>query len=214
VTPIAGQVVGSITADITRSESPAGESAMGDVVADSQLWDTSAPDRGGADIAFTNSGGIRADLFFADQYHQELPGEITYGEAFNVQPFYNNLVTMDLTGAQIHTLLEEQWMGDSWPEGNVLQVSTGFTYAWSSSGASGDRVDPATIRLNGVTLDPGATYRITVNSYLASAGDSFPVLAEGTNRVFGGMDCDALAGYLGVATPVAPGPMDRIVVLP
>jgi len=213
VMPIAGEVIGSITADITRADTTAGESAMGDVVADAQLWDTTPPDRGGAVMAFTNSGGLRADLTYDNQYYQELPGEITYGEAFDVQPFYNNLVTMDLSGAQIHILLEEQWMGDNWPDGNILAVSNGFTYEWSSSGTEGDMVDPATIRLNGVTIDPNATYRVTVSSYLAG-GSEYSVLADGTNLVFGGMDCDALAGYIGVHSPVAPGPRDRIGVVP
>lgn len=214
VLPIAGQVIGSITADITRTANAAGESALGDVIADAQLYDSAPPERGGAVMAFMNPGGIRADLIYNAQYHQEQPGEITYGEAFNVQPFYNNMTTMDLTGAQIHTLLEQQWMGGNWPLGKVLQVSSGFTYTWSTSGASGDRVDPATIMLNGVVIDPNATYRVAVNNFLAAGGDNFTVLKDGTNLQYGGMDIDALAFYFGANSPVAPGPMNRISTVP
>ncbi|HJX39773.1 MAG TPA: 5'-nucleotidase, partial [Anaerolineae bacterium] len=201
---------GSITADITRTANAAGESALGDVIADAQLYDSAPPERGGAVMAFMNPGGIRADLSYSNQYYQELPGEITYGEAFDVQPFYNNMTTMDLTGAQIHTLLEQQWMGGNWPSGKVLQVSSGFAYTWSTSGASGDRVDPATIMLNGVLIDPNATYRVAVNNFLAAGGDNFTVLKDGTNLQYGGMDIDALAFYFGANSPVAPGPMNRI----
>jgi 5'-nucleotidase len=212
--PIAGQVIGSITADITRSTNAAGESAIGDVLADAQLWDTSPADRGGAVMAFTNSGGIRDDLLYARLGYQEQPGEITYGEAFAVQPFYNNLVTMDLTGAQIETMLEQQWSGANQASPRVLQVSAGFTYQYSASGPAGSKVDLNTIMLNGTPLDPNATYRVTVNIYLAGGGDGFTVLQEGTNRLVGGMDIDALAFYLGANSPVAPGPQNRILLVP
>ncbi len=214
VMPVAGQVIGSISADITRTANAAGESALGDVIADAQLYDTAPADRGAAVMAFMNPGGIRADLVYAAQYYQELAGEITYGEAFNVQPFYNNLVTMDLTGDQIHTLLEQQWMDANCSSPRVLQVSDGFSYTWSSAGACGDRVDPATIMLNGAPVDPAATYRVTVNSFLAGGGDGFLVLVEGTNPLFGGMDIDALASYMGANSPVDPGPQNRITVVP
>jgi 5'-nucleotidase len=214
VLPVAGQVLGSITADITRAGNAAGESALGDVIADAQLFDTAPADRGGAVMAFMNPGGIRADLVYNNTYYQEAPGEITYGEAFNVQPFYNNLVTMDLTGAHIHTLLEQQWMGGNWSSPKVLQVSNGFAYEWSSSGPEGDRVDPASITLNGVPIDPAVTYRVTVNSFLAGGGDNFTVLTEGTNLLFGGMDIDALASYFAANSPLAPGPQNRITVVP
>jgi 5'-nucleotidase len=214
VMPIAGQVIGSITGDITKTANAAGESALGDVIADAQLYDTAPPERGGAVMAFMNPGGIREPLTYNAQYYQELPGEITYGEAFAVQPFYNSMTTLDLTGAQIHTLLEQQWMGLNWPAGQVLQVSSGFTYTWSGSGASGDRVYPATIMLNGVVIDPAATYRVAVNNFLAAGGDNFTVLKEGTNLVYGGMDIDAFAFYFGANSPVAPGPMNRITQVP
>ena len=210
VMPIAGEVIGSITADITRTVNDAGESALGDVVCDAQLYDTAPPDRGGAVVAFTNTGGIRADLTYDKQYYQELPGEITYGEAFEVQPFYNNLVTMDLTGTQIDMLLEQQFTQSPY---NILQVSAGFTYQWSTSAPDGEKVDPATIMLNGVVIDLTAIYRVTVSSYLAG-GDNSTVLTEGANLQYGGMDCDALAHYLSANSPVAPGPMNRIVNVP
>lgn len=207
VAPLANQIIGEITGDILRAANPAGESALGDVIADAQLAATSSAATGDADMVFMNPGGIRDDLFFDPlPTGVDAPGEVTYEEAFKVQPFGNSLVTMTLTGADIHDLLEEQWTGAV----NVLQVSAGFTYTWDAAATPGDRVDPASIMLNGVVLDPGTSYRVTVNSFLADGGDGFSVLLRGTNRLGGEVDLDALVTYFGANSPVAPGPQDRI----
>jgi 5'-nucleotidase len=207
--PLANAVIGTITADILRAGNAAGESALGDVIADTQLSATASAATGDAVMAFMNPGGVRTDLIYAAS-GTEADGEVTYGDAFAVQPFGNSLVTMTLTGDQIHTLLEQQWGAVT----NVLQVSSGFTYAWSASGALGDRVDPGSIMLNGVVLDPATGYRVTVNSFLADGGDGFAVLRDGTNRLGGEVDLDALVTYFGTNSPIAPGPQDRITVLP
>ena len=106
--PIANEVVGSITADIPRSTHRDTEAPLGNLIADAQLAATSAAANGGAQIAFMNPGGVRADLDYEQISGGEQPGQVTYGEAFSVQPFGNTLVTMDLTGAQIEQLLEQQ----------------------------------------------------------------------------------------------------------
>jgi 5'-nucleotidase len=138
----------------------------------------------------------------------ELDGEFTFGEAFGVQPFGNSLVTMTLTGAQIDTLLEQQWVGQTSPR--ILQVSNGFTYTWDALQPDGNKVDPAGIMLGGVALEPTVGYRITVNSFLSDGGDNFSVLPDGTDRLGGEVDLDALVTYFGNFSPVAPGPQDRI----
>ena len=212
--PLANRVIGSITADITRTNNAAGESPLGDVIADAQFEATKAPGFGDAVVAFMNPGGIRADLTYASSAAGEGDGKVTYGESFTVQPFGNSLVTMTVTGAQIERVLEEQLAGCTLAAARILQVSTGFSYTWSASGPVCDKVDPATIKINGVTVDPAASYRVTVNSFLADGGDSFPVLKLGTNRLGGAVDTDALEAYLVATSPVAPGPQDRISVAP
>ena len=209
--PTANSVVGTITADIPRSRNAAGESALGDVVADAQLAATASVDRGEAVMAFAHSGGIRADLDFLSN-GPELDGEVTYSGAFAVHPFGNKLVTMDLTGDQIHTLLEQQWEGQ--PAPHHLQVSQGFSYAWSASAPDGDKVDPNSIVLNGAPVHPLATYRVTMPGILADGGVNFVVLTEGTNRLVGEISLDATKAYFAVHSPVAPGPQDRITQLP
>ena len=208
--PLANAVIGSTTADITRTNNAAGESALGDVIADAQLTATTPVGFGEAVVAFMNPGGIRDDLIVAETPGGELPGEVTFGEAFSVQPFGNSLVTMTLTGAQIHDLLEEQWDGQPFPR--ILQVSDGFTYTWDFAQPDGDKVDPASIKIGGVVVGAATGYRITVNSFLADGGDLFATLVDGTERLGGEVDLDALVTFFGDNTPpgVDPGPQDRI----
>ena len=156
-----------------------------------------------------NSGGIREDILF-DSVGPESDGELTYGEAFAVHPFGNSLVTVSLTGDQIAALLEDQFRDSSIDAWDVLQVSRGFSYTWDAARPIGSRVDPSTITIDGIPVDPDATYRVTVNSFLAEGGDGFTVLKEGTDRVGGMIDLDALVAYFSGASPVAPGPQDRI----
>ena len=80
-----------------------------------------------------------------------------------------------------------------------------------SDAPTANAIDPSTITLNGAPVVATASYRVTVNSFLATGGDGFGVLNEGTDRLGGAVDLDALEDYL-TATPggVAPGPRDRI----
>ncbi|MEN8114489.1 MAG: bifunctional metallophosphatase/5'-nucleotidase [Actinomycetota bacterium] len=199
------RVIGSITTNITKNSNAAKESALGDVIADAQLEATAAADKGAAVVAFMNPGGIRADFSYDEISAGEAPGEVTYGEAFAVQPFNNYLITMTLTGAQIDALLERQF-----EVGKVLQVSEGFSYSWSAGASVGSKVDIASIMIGGVPIDAAAEYRVTVNNYLAGGGDGFAVLTEGTDRVQGMIDVDALVAYFEANSPVAPGPKNRI----
>lgn len=212
--PLANRVIGAITGDLTRTANAAGESSLGDVIADSQLYVTAPAGFGNAVVAFMNPGGIRADLLYNQISGSEQPGEVTYGEIFTVQPFGNSLVTMDLTGQQIDTLLEQQFDNPTPGGTRILQVSNGFTYTWSASAPTGSKVDIASIMLNGVPIDPNATYRVTVNSFLADGGDNFTVLRQGTNRLGGDVDLDALEAYFAAFSPVPPGPQDRIIRIP
>ena len=198
------RVIGIITQAISRTANTAGESALGDVIADAQLAATNGAATGQAVVTFMNPGGIRADLPF------NAGGQVTYGDAFTVQPFGNSLVTLTLTGAQIKTLLETQFSGCNGQASNrILQVSNGFNYAYTAAGACNSRVTSMT--LNGAAVNPAAAYRVTVNSFLADGGDGFAVLVQGGQRLGGAVDTDAFEAYL-LANPggVAPGPQNRI----
>jgi 5'-nucleotidase len=211
VAPLANQIVGTITATLSRTNNAAGESALGDVIADAQLAATAAPEVGGAVIAFMNPGGIRSDLTY-DPSGAEAPGEVTYAEAFTCQPFGNSLVTLTLTGQQIKDVLEQQFNNPSAGQNRILQVSEGFAYTWSASAPLGAKVSG--MMLNGVAIDLGASYRVTVNNFLAAGGDNFTALTGGTDQLGGEVDLDALTAYLDANSPVSPGPQNRITMVP
>jgi 5'-nucleotidase len=195
--PIANRVVGRISADLTRSaQGGAGETTLGDVIADAQLAATSPTDFGGAKVAFMNPGGIRGDLLFASSPGGEAPGEVTYGELFTIQPFANTMVVKTCTGSQIDAILEQQ--------GPRLQVSAGFEYTYSQSAPAGSRIDPASIKINGVTVDPSTGYRVAMNNFLATGGDGFTAFNACTDPLGGEVDLDALVRYFENNSPVAP----------
>jgi 5'-nucleotidase len=178
VAPIVNEVVGVAAADITRTQNAAGESALGNLIADAQAW------KQGTQIAFMNPGGIRAEIY---------AGEVTWGELFAVQPFANYLVTMEMTGAQIEAALEQQWAGQASPR--MLQMH-GIQYSWSASAPVGDKVDPAHVYVGGVPLDLAATYTVTANNFLAEGGDNFIIFRDATIKVYWGSDLDALVDYI------------------
>ncbi len=199
--PLAQRVVGRLGAPLLNSGgSPAGETPLGQVIADAQL---AATKDAGAQVAFMNPGGIRAPL------PMPADGLVRYENLFSVQPFYNNLVTMTLSGAQVLTLLEQQWRGQG-DGGRIMQVSTGFTYSWDPKRAVGERVVPGSVKLNGQPLDAAARYRVTVNAFMASGGDNFVILKEGQDVRTGVMDVDALEAFVKANPTLAPGPLDRI----
>ncbi|MGA2290398.1 bifunctional metallophosphatase/5'-nucleotidase [Bradyrhizobium sp.] len=200
--PIANRAAGSITQTLSRTPNEAGESTLGDIIADAQLAATSAGKNGGAVIALTNPGGIRTDIT------KQETGQVTYADLFASQPFRNQLVTLTLTGMQIKQLLEQQWLDPNRPR--ILQVSRGFSYAWDGARPSGDRVIAERMRLDGQPIDPAARYRITVNNYLAVGGDGFTVLKQGTAQQFGVYDADALLAYFQAHSPIVPVAAERI----
>jgi 5'-nucleotidase len=200
--PIANRRAGSVTATLSRVPNEAGESALGDIVADAQLAATATQANGGAVAAFTNPGGLRADLAAKDD------GAVTYADVFASQPFRNQLVTLTLTGNQIKTMLEQQWLDPKRPR--ILQVSKGFSYAFDDAKPFGERVIAASMSLNGETIDPVKSYRVTVNNYLSTGGDGFTALTEGSAQQFGVYDADALYAYFQANSPISPLPADRI----
>ena len=200
--PIANRPAGAVTATLSRTPNQAGESPLGDIIADAQLAATSPAAKGSAAIAFTNPGGVRTDISWRDG------GAVTYADLFASQPFRNQLVTLTLTGKQIKDMLEQQWLDPKRPR--ILQVSNGFSYAWDGSKGVGERIIAERMSLNGQPIDPAASYRVTVNNFLSVGGDGFTVLTQGTAPQIGIYDIDALHAYFQANSPVAPATADRI----
>ncbi|GAA2748019.1 bifunctional metallophosphatase/5'-nucleotidase [Terrabacter aerolatus] len=206
VKAIATKVIGQLTVPlVSRTANAAGESPLGDLIADAQRADASVIPSGGTApvISFMNAGGIRGDLV------ADANGNVTYEAAFTVQPFNNYLVSMDLTGQQVIDVLNQQFINSA---GNparpyVLATSAGLTYTH-------DKVTVSNVKLDGVAINPAATYRIVTNNFLSDGGDGFPAFRTGANKYFGGLDIDAFANYLTKKSPYTPGALDRVTLAP
>ncbi|WP_024286005.1 ExeM/NucH family extracellular endonuclease [Cellulomonas sp. KRMCY2] len=206
--------LGSITAALLRSyqadgvtENRGGESTLGNLVADAQLW--AAGDLG-AQIAFMNPGGMRANLAYASTGADDPDGNVTFKEAADVQPFANTLVTMTLTGDQVAQVLEEQWQPTGAQRPFLKLGVAGLTYTYDPTAAAGDRI--TRVLVGGTPIDPAGSYTVVVNSFLASGGDNFATLALGTGKADSGrIDLQAFVDYFAAKTPISPDLTQRSV---
>ena len=220
VKPISDAVIGHINGanptTISKTQEPNGsDSPLGNLIADAQKADPSVVQSGQAPvIALMNPGGIRADLV------ENAAGDVTYGAAFTVQPFNNFVVSMNLTGAQIKALLNEQWNGAnesararSWrcrassTPGTSRSQARAATTPWSATSWSTHDGDPNTPK---VVLSDTTTYRVVANSFLSDGGDNFATFKLGTSKLIGGLDIDSLRLFLQAHDPYTVTPTDRI----
>ncbi len=205
----AAEVVGSNAEDITGDASGDRgiETPMGDLVADAILWGTEGAN-GGAQISFMNIGGVRSSLPVDPTYDEEA-NEITYAEAYDIAPFGNLLVSMDLTGQQIKDVLEQQYDPNRGRQYLALGVSEGFTYTWDDSQPQGSKVVAGSMALGGDPLGLDVTYRVSTLNFLANGGDSFTGFLAGTNILGGAEDLANLVAYF-EAHPDLTAPEDRV----
>ncbi len=180
------KVVGSTEVDLLRQ--PMAESNVGNLIADA------IREAGGADIAFQNGGGIRADL---------PAGDITLEELYTLLPFDNVVVTMTLRGEQVLQLLEAS--GDQHTK--ILQMS-GLSVVYDMSRPAGLRVLEANVR--GERLKREAQYRVATNDFLAVGGDRFTTFQEGSGLVYGDTLRDVVSDYLSRHSPVRPTVENRM----
>ncbi len=206
---VGGRVVGAVAAAIPRAFNDAGESALGNVIADAMLEASRDTPGAGGDVAFMNSGGIRSDI----------PGTagatstaVTYAQLFEVLPFGNIVIAKTMTGDALVQLLEEDHGegASGGPRDRFLQPSRGFTYTYDPSRPSGQRVDRGSIRINGAPLVATENYRVVSIDFIWNGGDNFSIIKSATDPVTVGTDVDVLAAYLTRHSPVSPGPQDRI----
>jgi 5'-nucleotidase len=209
---IGGRPVGTIATSILRAANAAGESALGDVIADAMLDASRDPVQGGAAVAFMNTGGIRADLTGA------LPAAgglrmVTFADTFNVLPFANRILVKTISGRGLLRLLEQQFDNPVAGRHAMLQPSAGFGYRYDLRRPAGQRIDPGSLTLNQVAVDPEQTYRVAMPDFLWAGGDGFDAALEGRDQGPPNprVDVDVLAAYLTRRSPVLPGPQDRIV---
>ena len=193
--PVAERVIGRLAGPAPRSETE-DESPAAALVADAELAVARLPDKGRAQIAFTNATGVRTGLF------PKSDGSVTFGQVFQMQPFGNNLVTKSYTGAQLKAALEQQFktVDGKGRVTSLLIPSAGFRFRYDLARPDGDRI--TLMELDGKPIDPAASYRVTVNNFLASGGDGFSALSAGSDAADGGLDLDAMEAWLAKGQPV------------
>ena len=214
--PLANRVVGTITADILSARdnrpgvpTPAGQ-PMGDVIADAMLEATKPTDFGGAVAAFMNSGGVRGGLLFDQISGGEQPGQVTYAEAFTVQPFGNTLVVKTCTGQQIYDVLNQQFNNPAAGSNRIMLPSANVHYQWTTVG--GPQVVDGSVSFDGgaTAISKTASYRVAVNNFMADGGDNYTVFRSCTEPLGGEIDLDAFTRYLGAHSPLAVPTLNRI----
>jgi 5'-nucleotidase len=186
---VASRVVGKISGSLASPEG-ALDTPLARLVADAQLAATHDSAHGSAQIGFINSGGVRSG------FSTRPDGSVTYGQIFALQPFGNTLEVLELNGAELKNVLEQQFGDD--PSGKFRQSflipSQGFAYAFDRTAPVGQRV--VSMTLDGHPVDAARTYRITVNNFLANGGDGFSLLAKAKFVADGGVDLDALEAFV------------------
>jgi 5'-nucleotidase len=156
-----------------------------------------------------NRGGLRSDL--------STSLSVSHGHLFNVMPFNDVVVAMDLTGQQLLRLLEQQWESPQPAGGRIMSVSNGFTYSWDASAperapsGGGQRIVPGSMKLNGESIDMERVYRVTVNNFMSVGGDNYSILSKGANRQDGEIDLIVVKRYFERQGVIKPPELGRIV---
>jgi 5'-nucleotidase len=205
--PLEKRIVANVARELSAVSTPAGESTLGNLIADAHLSATASPDRGGAVIAFNNRGSLRAPII------PDESGGVSYGALFKTQPFQNDLVVMNLTGAEIKNVLERQWTAEA--EGRfsrIMGVSKGFSYVWDAAKPIGSRVVAGSMKLNGAPVRLDLEYRVVANSFVAAGAEGFTVFRDGRDRQVSVLDLDALVEYLGANSLYQPMPLGTRIV--
>lgn len=210
--------VATITGDFTRTANAAGESTFADLAADVHLW--TARQNGPADLGIiaakpaVGSTALRGDLLVANSNKPgDADGRVLLGESWEAYGYGNPVLTVSLTGESLDAALEQQWQTQ--PNGTVkfapLAVSGNVAYSYDASRPVGDRVDPADVKIDGVALAPGKTYRVAVLAYTVIGGDGYTAFKAGySDPVRNNTDHETFAAYLRAHKTLTPAPLTRM----
>ncbi|GLY32770.1 bifunctional metallophosphatase/5'-nucleotidase [Kineosporia sp. NBRC 101731] len=187
---IAGKKVTTLKQDLTRTLTRNGESYLGRTIADAQLAATKPKSKGGAQISIINRGLARMNLE---------KGKVTYGQVYDAQPFGFRLVTMTMTGTQIDAMLESTFCQEAAVDNDnrmPIEVSKSFYYSFDMDKKCGHLIRIRDMRLNGRRMYAAKKYRVTTIDFFSNGGSSLKGFKDGTNKVTGVLERDALAQYL------------------
>lgn len=166
------EIVAEFAEDYQREYSK--ECPIGNMIADAMRHET------GSEIAIQNSGGIQSDIN---------SGEFTFGDLFNVLPFDNQVVTIELSGSDLLELFTQS----ASKRRGILQVS-GATYSFANR--SNDDYELEALLINGEEVQTTKNYFVSTNSFLQDGGDNFLAFRNGRNLKYGRQQRDVVKDYL------------------
>ncbi|WP_367377610.1 5'-nucleotidase C-terminal domain-containing protein [Enterococcus gilvus] len=181
--------------DITRTVNELGESPVGNLVTDAQVYMANKKGEK-VDFAITNNGGIRDDLKVKSD------AAITWGAAQAVQPFGNIMQIVEMTGQQLKNVLNQQTFSYDEEKGQAsgyyLQLS-GLKYTVEKnpdSAAANPYVVKEMKKADGTAIDPNGTYKLIINDFLYGGGDGFSEFTKA--NLVGALDPDTetFIGYI------------------
>jgi 5'-nucleotidase len=205
-----------VTADFTRTPNASGESTMGNLAADFAYWDANRDGR--ADLALisvkpvSGSNALTGDLLYAKGTNPaDADGTVLFGEAWNAFGYGNPVLSVTLPGTQLHAAFEAQWVpqADGTEKFAPFAVSHNVSYRYDTSKPVGQRVDPATVSIDGKPLDLARDYRVAALAYTLIGGDGTKVFTGFTDPVRSSRDHEGFIAYLRANPVLTPAPLDR-----
>ncbi|WP_053724925.1 bifunctional metallophosphatase/5'-nucleotidase [Streptomyces sp. WM6378] len=215
--------IGRVTASFTMHLSPAGESTMGNLVADWALWagrrkldpfdNSNVNPNAPADLALIAVAPRTGRTVIGNglAHIQSSGGVITFDRAWKAVGYGCPVITATVTGQAIHDALEQQWAED---DGELtyapLAVSSNVRYAFDAAAPPGERVRPADVLIDGTPLDVRASYRLASTAYTFIGADGYPALLKHTEAVRHTRDFESFTAFVRANYRLAPGPLGRV----
>lgn len=216
------ETAGHLTGDFTPTPNANGETTMATLGADLLYWSANQHPRGRCDLALiaakpiAGSNAVAGTLRYAKGDNPaDADGVILYGEAYSQLGYENPILTVTLTGQQLHDALEQQWQAKK--DGTVgygpLNFSANVRATFDARKPVGSRVDPARFLIGGKPLDLSRKYRVAALGYTLVGADGYPALSAFTDPYRNGRDHEQFIAYLRAHRTISPSPLGRITVL-
>ncbi|WP_405762365.1 bifunctional metallophosphatase/5'-nucleotidase [Streptomyces sp. NBC_00045] len=216
--------IGKQTGSFLRTRNTAGESTMGDLVADWALWagrrptdpenDANIHPNVPAQLAVVAAAPRVGQAIIAGDLVRDPAsgGAVTFGRAWRAVGFGDPIVSATVTGQQIHDALEQQWTIAA--SGELLfaplAVSKNVRYTFDTLGEAGDRVNPADVFIDGTPLSLTGTYRLASPSYTFLANDGYGALSGFEAPYRHQRDFESFVAYVRETATLTPAPLSRV----
>ena len=220
-------VIGRQTASFTRARTTAGESTMGDLVADWAYWAGRQPlgpmNDGNdnpnvpADLALVPTAPRVGSVVITRDLTMDTAsgGQVTLQQAWNSVGYGDPILTVTVAGQQILDALEQQWStaADGSVRFSPFAVSANVRYSFDATAPVGSRVRASEVTIDGAALDVSASYRLAATAYTVLGDDGFTAFAGFTDPVRHVRDFESFVAFVRDRGTLSPAPLDRVTAL-